>query len=69
MLLIVFSSCSDDNQNDVDEDNLNKEIENAQLSEFSGFYFVGNYAGNLLFIDMITKPINTKYFGILMMNA
>ncbi len=43
--LILFSSCSDDNQNDVDEDNLNKEIENAQLSEFSGFYFVGNYAG------------------------
>ena len=43
--LILFSSCSDDNQNDVDEDNLNKEIENAKLSEFSGFYFVGNYAG------------------------
>lgn len=43
--LILFSSCGDDNQNDVDEDNLNKEIENAKLSEFSGFYFVGNYAG------------------------
>ena len=43
--LILFSSCGDDNQNDVDEDNLNKEIENAKLSEFSEFYFVGNYAG------------------------
>jgi len=44
--LILFSSCGDDNQNDVDEDNLNKEIENAKLSEFFGFYFVGNYSGN-----------------------
>lgn len=42
--LIIFISCSDVNENDLDEDNLNKEIENAQLSEFSGFYFVGNYA-------------------------
>lgn len=44
-VLIIFLSCNDVNENNLDEDNLNKEIENAQLSEFSGFYFVGNYAG------------------------
>ncbi len=43
--IIILLSCSDVNKNDIDEDNLNKEIENAQLSEFSDFYFVGNYAG------------------------
>jgi len=42
---IIFFSCSDVNENDLEEENLNNEIENAQLSEFTGFYFVGNYAG------------------------
>lgn len=42
---IIFFSCSDVNESDLDEEKLNNEIENAQLSEFTGFYFVGNYAG------------------------
>ena len=42
---IVIVSCSDRNSNNLDEENLNEEILNARLTEFSGFYFVGNYAG------------------------
>lgn len=49
--VILFSftafivSCGDDNSSQMDEENLNKEIENAQLKEFLDFYFVGSYAG------------------------
>lgn len=43
--VIVLVSCSDSKNNNLDEENLNKEILNARLTEFSGFYFVGNYAG------------------------
>jgi hypothetical protein len=48
LLLITagfFYSCSDVKQEDRDEEFLNKEIENAKLSEFKGFYFVGSYLG------------------------
>lgn len=45
VLVIAFLSCSDVKDNDLDDHNLNKKIENARLTEFSGFYFVGNYMG------------------------
>lgn len=45
LFIIVIVSCNDDKNNTLDEENLNKEILNARLTEFSGFYFVGNYAG------------------------
>jgi len=47
LIISVFLSCNDVKDKDVDEDNLNKEIENAKLTELSDIYFVGNYAGNL----------------------
>ena len=40
-----FYSCSDVKQEDRDEEFLNKEIENAKLTDFKGFYFVGSYLG------------------------
>lgn len=43
MFATAFTSCNDVKDNDIDEDSLSKEIDNAQLTEFSGFYFVGNY--------------------------
>jgi hypothetical protein len=50
LMLILFTavlmSCKKSNNRDIDEDNLNQEIAKAQLTNFSGFYFVGNYAGN-----------------------
>ena len=45
ILSVAFLSCTDTGNNDVDDQNLKKEIDNAKLTEFSGFYFVGNYAG------------------------
>ena len=60
--LILFSSCGDDNQNDVDEVNLNKEIENARLTELSEIYFVGNYAGNLSVYKYDYKTDKSKVF-------
>jgi hypothetical protein len=45
VLVIAFLSCSDVKNNDLDDHNLKKKIENARLTEFSGFYFVGNYTG------------------------
>ncbi len=47
LLTLVFLSCNDIKEKDVDENNLNKEIEKAELTKLSNFYFVGNYAGNL----------------------
>jgi hypothetical protein len=44
-LSIIFLSCTESGNNDIDDQNLKKEIDNAKLREFSGFYFVGNYAG------------------------
>jgi hypothetical protein len=41
----VFVSCGKVKNNNIDEDRLNKEIINARLTEFLGFYFVGNYEG------------------------
>lgn len=41
----IFVSCGGDKSNDIDDENLNKEIENARIKEFLDFYFVGNYAG------------------------
>lgn len=38
-----FYSCSDVKQENLDEEFLNKQIENAKLTEFRGFYFVGGY--------------------------
>jgi hypothetical protein len=43
--IIAFFSCSNLKDDDLDNLNLNKEIENARLTEFLDFYFVGNYAG------------------------
>jgi hypothetical protein len=45
LFAFVIVSCSDSKNNNLDEENLDKEILNARLTEFSGFYFVGNYAG------------------------
>ncbi|HEX9252928.1 MAG TPA: hypothetical protein VF870_11840 [Ignavibacteriaceae bacterium] len=45
LCLFTFISCSDENNNDPDADSLNKEIANAHLTEFSGFYFVGSFDG------------------------
>jgi hypothetical protein len=44
MFATLFISCNDIKNVNTDEDSLNKEIKNARLSEFSVFYFVGNYA-------------------------
>ena len=43
--IFAFLSCSNLKDDDLDDLNLNKEIENARLTEFLDFYFVGNYAG------------------------
>jgi hypothetical protein len=40
-----FYSCSDIKQENRDEELLNTEIKNAKLTDFIGFYFVGNYLG------------------------
>jgi hypothetical protein len=40
-----FYSCSDVKQENLDEEFLNKQIENAKLTEFKGCYFVGSYLG------------------------
>lgn len=42
---IILLSCGDIKNNNLADNNLKKEIENAQITEFSGFYFVGNYSG------------------------
>jgi len=41
----ISLSCTENKDNDLDDNNLNKEIKDARITEFSGFYFVGNYAG------------------------
>jgi len=42
---IILLSCGDVKDNNLADNNLKKEIENAQVTAFSGFYFVGNYSG------------------------
>ena len=42
---IILLSCGDIKDKDLADNNLKKEIENAQVTEFSSFYFVGNYSG------------------------
>ena len=42
---IILLSCGDIKDNNLDDSKLKNEIENAQVTKFSGFYFVGNYSG------------------------
>ncbi len=43
IFVTAFISCRDVKDNDIDKDSLSKEIYNAQLTNFTGFYFVGSY--------------------------
>lgn len=45
MLIVIQISCNDIKDGSLDEENLNSEIENATITNFMGFYFVGNYLG------------------------
>ena len=52
-----------------DDEYLNKEINNAKITDFKGFYFVGNNSGipSLFWYDL--RRISSKYFGIQIMNG
>jgi hypothetical protein len=45
MLIVITYSCIDDKDGMQDEENLKNEIKNATITDFNGFYFVGNYLG------------------------
>ncbi|MDT3695126.1 MAG: hypothetical protein ROY99_01965 [Ignavibacterium sp.] len=45
IIALLLFSCSDTDKGSLDEETLNKLIKEAKLTEFSGFYFVGNYNG------------------------
>jgi len=62
LLVSLFFSCNEVKDKDFDEDDLNKEIENARLSELSEIYFVGNYAGNLSVYKYDYKTDKSKVF-------
>mgnify|MGYP001193141358 FL=1 len=62
LLVSLFFSCNEVKDEDFDEDDLNKEIENARLSELSEIYFVGNYAGNLSVYKYDYKTDKSKVF-------
>jgi hypothetical protein len=45
MLIVISNSCKDVKDGLQDEEKLTNEIKNATITDFTGFYFVGNYLG------------------------
>ncbi|KAB2849078.1 MAG: hypothetical protein F9K42_07885, partial [Ignavibacterium sp.] len=45
LIALLLLNCSDTDRGSLDEEILNKQIKEAKLTEFNGFYFVGNYNG------------------------
>ncbi len=45
LIAVLLLNCSDTDRGSLDEEILNKQIKEAKLTEFNGFYFVGNYNG------------------------
>ena len=45
VLIVISYSCNDEKNEMRDEENLTNEIKNATITNFKGFYFVGNYIG------------------------
>ena len=44
-MIAISYSCNDVKDGMQDEENLTNEIKNATITDFTGFYFVGNYLG------------------------
>ena len=60
--LLFFLSCTDNRRDSVEEELLDQQIKNAQLTGFETFYFVGNHAGKPSLYIYEKETDKTKLF-------